>query len=200
MKRLAVLFIVLSGLLRADELPKAAAGFTWQEFPKACVALQVPDGWHWREKDNHPAQTVTIAPEFDDRGGYDTGFTLNAVVCRTEKEWKDAYFSSLQLWSDTAKEIKASGKPTFEKTIQQKNKAGEIAMQVFIIEGDVILPNAPHPKEKYRVRTIVRAIPPAGLVYVYTIGALGKDWDAAWKIGGTMLEPIVFRLPDEKKG
>ena len=68
------------------------------------------------------------------------------------------------------------------------------------IDGDVILPNAPHPKEKYRVRTIVRAIPPAGLVYVYSIGALVKDWDAAWKIGETMLEPIVFRLPNEKRG
>jgi hypothetical protein len=200
MKRLAILFIVLSAFLRADELPKAAAGFTWKEFPKACVALQVPDGWQWREKDNHPAQTVRIAPNFDSRGGYDTGFTLNAVVCRTEKEWKDAYSSSLQLWSDTGKEIEAAGKPTFEKTFQQKNKAGEIAMQVFVIEGDVILPNAPHPKEKYRVRTIVRAIPPAGLVYVYTIGALVKDWDQAWKIGETMLEPLVVRLPNEKKG
>lgn len=198
MKRAAFLFILLSAYLAAEELPEAAPGFTWKEFPKACVVLQVPDGWHCREKKNRPAQTVTIAPDFDKRGGYDSGFTLNTVVCRTEKEWKDAYFSSLKLWSDTAKEIKAAGKPTFEKTIQNKNEAGEIAMQVFVIEGDMILPNAPHPKEKYRVRTIVRAIPPAGVVYVYTIGALVKDWDEVWKIGETMLEPIVFRLPDEK--
>jgi hypothetical protein len=198
MIRTAILFIVLSAFLIAEEPPKAAAGFTWKEFPKACVVLQVPDGWQCREKDNRPAQTVSIAPEFDARGGYDSGFTLNTVVCRSDKEWKDAYYSSLQLWSDTAKEIKAAGKPTFEKTFQQKDKAGGIAMQVFVIEGDVILPKAPHPKEKYRVRTIVRAIPPAGLVYVYTIGALVKDWDGVWKIGETMLEPIVFRLPDKK--
>ena len=199
MKRTILLFILLTAILAAEELPKAAPGFKWHEFPKACVALQVPDGWQWRERNNRPAQTVTISPEFDAQGGYDSGFTLNAVVCHSEKEWKDAYFSSLQLWANTAKEINAAGKPTFEKTIQNKNKAGKIMMQVFVIEGDVMIPNAPHPEEKYRVRTIVRAIPPAMVVYVYTIGALVKDWDNIWKIGDTMLEPIVFRLPDGKK-
>ncbi|SDS31965.1 hypothetical protein [Opitutus sp. GAS368] len=194
MKRAILLFILLTVALIAEDLPKAAPGFKWQEFSKACVVLQVPYGWQWREKNNRPAQTVTISPEFNARGGYDSGFTLNAVVCHSEKEWKDAYFSSLQLWADTAKEIKALGKPTFEKVIQNKDKT----MQVFVIEGDMYLPNAPHPKEKYRVRTIVRAIPPAGLVYVYSIGALVKDWDEIWKIGETMLEPIVFHLPDEK--
>jgi len=198
MKPIAVLLILLASFLHAGERPKAATGFKWQDFPKACVALQVPDGWHTREKDNRPAQTVAISPEFDARGGYDSGFTFNVVVCRSEKEWRDAYLSSLKLWADTAKEIKAMGKPTFEKTFQDKNKEGEIMMQILVIEGDVMLPNAPHPKEKYRVRTIVRAIPPASIVYVYTFGALVKDWDEMWKIGEKMLEPIVFRLPNKK--
>jgi hypothetical protein len=198
MRNLIILYFAFILNASADELPKAADGFAWHEFTKACVVLQVPVGWQWREGDNHPAKTIKISPQFTESGGYDSGFTLNTVVCHGEKEWRDAYYSSLQLWADTDKEIKALGKPTFEKHFQNKDKKGQITMQVFIIEGDMYLPNAPHPKEKYRVRTIVRAIPPAGLVYVYSIGALVKDWDQIWKIGETMLEPIVFHLPDEK--
>ncbi|MDF9832083.1 hypothetical protein M2103_000291 [Ereboglobus sp. PH5-5] len=179
----------------ADGLPKAASGFAWKEFPKACAVIQVPIGWQSREKDNKPAQTVTISPKFTKDGGFDSGFTLNTVVCRTEKEWKDAYYSAVQFWIKTSEEIKKLGKPTFEKVIQSDNKS----MQVFVIEGDTYLPDAPHPKEKYRVRTIVRAIPSEGLVFVYSIGSLKKDWKKIWKLGETMLEPIVFTLPDDKK-
>jgi len=192
---LFALFLIPTPGAFGDELPKAADGFVWHEFPNECVALQVPVGWQWREQDNHPAQTVRISPWFTENGGFDSGFTLNTVVCRNPKEWKDAYFSALQFYVKATDDIKALGKPTFEKTIQSKNKANQIAMQVLVVEGDSYLPGTPHPDEKYRVRTIVRAIPPAGVVYVYSIGALVKDWDRVWKIGATMLEPIAFRLP-----
>jgi hypothetical protein len=192
MKKIILLCFVFVLNARADQLPKAADGFAWKEFSRELVVIQVPFGWHWREIDHHPARAVIISPNFDERGSYDSGFTLNTVVCHNEKEWNDAYSSALKFFAKAVEGIKALGKPTFEKEIQGKD------MQVLIIEGDTYLPTAPHPKEKYRVRTIIRTMPKVGLVYVYTMGALEKDWDEMWKTEGTMLEPLIFQLPDEK--
>jgi len=196
MKSLSLLFLLLVIPTDATERSKAAPGFAWRDFPAEHVTLQVPDGWIWAEKDSRPAKTLAICTSVHPSGGYDTGLTLNAVICRTEKAWRDAYLSSLKLWAAAADEIKVKSKPTFEKVTQEKNKAGEIILQVMIVEGDVILPQAPHPRETYRVRTIVRAYPAASVVYFYTFGALVKDWDAAWKDGATMLDSIDFHLPE----
>ena len=193
MKRILIAYIVFAVFAFGDEPPKPAAGFAWHRFARECVVLQVPDGWMWREKDNHPAQSVAISPEFNKSGGYDSGFTLNAVSCHNEKEWNDAYHSALKLWATTADEVKKLGKPTLLKSINKPE------MQLLVVEGDMYLPNAPHPHEKYRVRTYMRALPGEGLVYYYSVGALTKDWDAIWKAGSTMMEPIIFELPGKKE-
>lgn len=191
MRKLILAFLAITLAALADEPTKAAPGFAWHRFSKEFVVLQVPDGWLWHEKDNHPAQSVAISPQFTEQGGYDSGFTLNAVFCHNEKEWNDAYHSALMLFAKTADEVKALGKPTFLKSINKPE------MQVLVVEGDMFLPNAPHPKKRYRVRTIMRAIPGEGLVFLYSIGALVEDWDKIWKLGNTMLEPIIFELPDK---
>ena len=72
MKSYAILIAIFAMCVcrsAADDLPKAATGFTWKEFPKACVVIQVPDGWQSHEKDNKPAQTVMISPKFTEGGG-----------------------------------------------------------------------------------------------------------------------------------
>ena len=193
MKRLIFALLTVSLSAFGDEPPAASPGFSWHRFANEFAVIQVPDGWQWREKDNHPAHSVAISTKFTANGGYDSGFTLNAVFCHNKKEWNDAYHSALQLWGETADDVKKLGKPTLLKSINKPE------MQVLVVEGDMYLPRAPHPKEKYRVRTYMRAIPGEGLVYFYSIGALVKDWDEIWKFGSTMMEPIIFELPDENQ-
>src|ERR1700744_1480932 len=127
MRTVALLFLLISAVGHGDELPPAHAGFAWHQFSQEHVIIQVPKGWTWHEANHDPAYAVTISPKFQRNGGFDTGFTLNGIACRTPEEWKDAYYSALESWTKDADGIKALGKPTFEKAIQTNG------MQIFTI-------------------------------------------------------------------
>jgi hypothetical protein len=187
--RAFVLLLFAAFSVSAQELPPAVSGYSWRDFPGECMEFQVPDGWTWHETTIGPAHVLMVSPHFTAEGKYDTGFTLNTVVCRNPKEWKDAYLSALKLWSDKCKEVEALGKPTIETAKQSDG------MQVFVVEGGVFLPGAPHPDRKYKVQLVVRAFPNKGVVYVYTFGALDEDWDRQWSFGQTIFNPFVFRFP-----
>jgi hypothetical protein len=67
-------------------------------------------------------------------------------------------------------------------------------MLFMVIEGERLIPNAPHPDKKYHTRTIVRAFPKFATVYMYSFGALAGEWDEAWKKGSVMLAPVIVNL------
>jgi len=182
--RAFVLLLFAAFSVSAQELPPAVSGYSWRDFPGECMEFQVPDGWTWHETTIGPAHVLMVSPHFTAEGKYDTGFTLNTVVCRNPKEWKDAYLSALKLWSDKCKEVEALGKPTIETAKQSDG------MQVFVVEGGVFLLAHRTPIGNTRCNSLFGRFPTKAL-YMFT---LSGHWTRTGTVNGVSGKPYSTHL------
>lgn len=148
--------------------------------------IQVPAGWHEQRTTAGITQIVRISPTpLKDGESLVTGFTMNTVKTKTQEQWSEAMALVGQMMS-AARE--ATPNPIQSSVKEEKN------MVLMILEGERLIPDAPHPDKKYHVRTIVRALPQFSTIYMYSFGAPVDEWEQAWKTGTVMLNPIWFKL------
>ncbi len=173
-------------LTTGDPRPPAAPGFHWEAYEEMHCEIQVPDGWVAYRRTAGLNHAVRISPKPIPPGQeIETGFTLNTIKCVTSEQWS----ASMKLLGDAM----ANERDRIEHPIQSSVKP-EKDMLTMIIEGERFIPTAPHPEQKYHVRTIARAFPQFGLIYLYSFGAPVSQWEEAWKKGKVMVNPVWFIL------
>lgn len=189
MKRAAIILtalFLLPHVIAADR-PKAPRGFEWRNFPEVHCALQVPTEWHVRSSAAGLTKIVVVSPEKTSDQGFDTGFTMQAVYCKTPEDWNEAMRKSGAMMKDARDAI--------EKPIVSKiDKTDE--MLYMVVEGVRKIPDSKRPGRLYHVRNVVRAFPKSSIVYVYSFGALAEEWDTAWKTGRVIFSVIDYVLPE----
>ena len=180
------LFLFVGLTAFGADRPKALPGYHWESFNEVRCDIQVPDGWFFAKRTAGLTQVVVISPNKVIAGrGIDTGFTMNAIKCRTQAEWKDAMILAGKMMSDARQ---ATATPIESRVDDKPN------MLLMILEGERFITNSPHPEKKYHVRAIVRAFPEFATIYMYSFGALADEWPEAWRKGTGMLNPIWFHL------
>ena len=183
---IAIVLLAFSSLVAADR-PKPPAGFRWRDFPEVYCALQVPVDWHAQAKSAGLTKIIVVSPEKSAEQGFDTGFTMQSVYCKSSQDWKEAMEKSGSL-------MKAA-RDAIEKPIVSKIDRTD-DMLYMVVEGVRKVPGAKQPDRLYHVRNVVRAFPKNRIVYVYSFGALAEDWDSAWTKGQVVFGAIEFALPE----
>lgn len=183
---LLFIFCIVSLTVIAADRPDAPPGFSWRTYEDLYCDIQVPVGWKETKSTAGLTKVVRLSPKPIKKGeGMDTGFTMNTVKVKSQKQWKEAMLLAGQMMADAREAIL--------NPIQSSIK-DEKGMILMIVEGERLIPNAAHPEKKYHVRQIVRAFPDYGTIYIYSFGAPAEEWDEAWKTGTVMLNPIWFKL------
>jgi hypothetical protein len=178
---------LMIGLVAAAvDAQEAPAGFAWKKFDDFKVSVQVPDGWHTRVLDGGAgkARAIQITKEKVDAQGFDTGLTVNFSEFRTDEEMNAAI---LEVGNYMAKLH-----DTFDNLVESSvgEKGGVPTM---ILEGTRTLPDK-NAGGLYHTRTIVRMFKADRRIYTIIFGSPADRWEADYKLGEVMLNPILFQV------
>lgn len=182
----ALLLCVAAFGAEVIERPPAPPGFQWKLFDDVRCEIRVPDGWHEAKRTAGLTQVLLLSPHALAPGqGLDVGLKLNTVKCQSQEQWNEALKAASSLMSD----LRTAIDNPVESRIDDKPDS-----LLMIIEGERVMTTPPHPKKKYHVRTIMRAVRKQTTIYLYSFTAPAEQWDEAWKTGKVMLEPLWFNV------
>ena len=176
MKRIVVLALVAALFapgIRAMELPKAPAGFAWQEIPEVKAAFLKPDGWFFkRESDKGTLAYFITKEDLSKTDGFDTGLTVNVFRLKQDSAVDRGKAMIDQMASKhKVKSWSRSFGPFQEFGCEMKDTdaSGTIMMHSLTI-----------------------ANPKTNTLYLFIFESPIDGWDAAWKLGKPIMDSLAI--------
>ncbi len=166
---LSVLFVQV---LFAGDRAAAPEGFTWQEVPELKTAVLKPTGWFYKHEvtHGHPAYYIT-KESLDNNQEFRTGLT---VFVYYKKKWAAEYAQKV-----IDKYATRAHAEKWAKDVGSLKEFGVQAKHAFADGNE-------------EDRTLMVANPKTNTVYLIVFESPESDWDAAWKMGATVVDSLVF--------
>lgn len=171
-----VIFLFFAGIVGAQELPPAPAGYEWARCPDIGGALLVPDGWSFRRvaAGDGLAYFITKRP-WEPPASFETGLTFNVL-------WDVPGKTGLSPVEYGRRYVDAA-KSTEDVVRSWETQLGPFNAFGLVFKGD-------GEDEGFTFYHLVIGNDRTGTAFLVLFEAPTSDWEADWKT----IEPTVQRM------
>ena len=173
-----LLLLALAAGLDGEDAPPAPEGFSWKRVESLKASFLMPDGWHFKQEEQHGARAFFITLENIDKAGrFETGLSVNVQTLERDKAPERA--AQFVLGMMQAHEV-------LDQWAKEVGVMKIFGCRVRETEKD-------HPPLIIHVLTVANER--SNTLYLMMFESPEASWDAAWAKGRVMLEK--FLLDDE---
>lgn len=166
------IFVLLSQLALAIDLPPAPEGFTWQETPEIKAAFLKPKGWFFEQENDKGTLAYFITKEEIKNGGeFQTGLTINVFHPKNSAVAHAEGFIDDRVAKTHGKKFQRDFGPFREFACLCKviDEAGATT-----------------------THTLMVANPKTNTLYLFIFESPVAEWDTAWKTGQKIMDTLVM--------